>query len=713
MKLLYCVLFYSVIFLPVCYSQKSDSNVIRIDALPASGLLLEKGWKFQAGDDPDYAKTGFDDKDWLNINIDQPVSQLPEKPLQKMSWYRLRFTLDSLFKDTLAALVVDQYGASEIYIDGHLIQKFGKVISTEKFISFNPHDQPLPVILSNTSDHVIAIRLLYSIPSSSMILKQISIPPLSIRLQPLALAIAAYEKVLKESRIETGRSFVNLVFCLLFLLLFLFYPRRPLYLFFSLFHLSHLLQVVIARFLQEGQYSFNTLFLLNKANDLLSWAGTIIILLFMLIALFNRVKPIFRWFMALIVMVDLSTSILFPKTSLISDSVQAIYMFILLGLAFYAFRSKKRENWLIGFMASSLFFSNFSFFIFLTTKYNLYGTEIITPVIVNLSMLTYLSLNYARTNKSLEQQLVQIKNLSEENLRREQEKQQLLASQNEILEQQVKQRTSELNNSLNELKSTQAQLIQQEKMASLGELTAGIAHEIQNPLNFVNNFSEVNGELIKELKREVSTGNMQEVTAIADDIESNSEKINHHGKRADAIVKGMLQHSRTGSGIKEASDVNRLADEYLRLAYHGFKEKNKPFEAKIESDFDSSVGKINVVPQDIGRALLNLINNAFYAVNERRKQNLNGYEPTVSVTTRKYNGKVEIRVEDNGTGIPQSILDKVFQPFFTTKPTGQGTGLGLSLAYDIVKAHGGEIKVATKEGEGSEFIIQLPLSSQS
>jgi len=259
-----------------------------------------------------------------------------------------------------------------------------------------------------------------------------------------------------------------------------------------------------------------------------------------------------------------------------------------------------------------------------------------------------------------------------------------------------------------ELKSTQAQLIQSEKMASLGELTAGIAHEIQNPLNFVNNFSEVSNELIDEMNGELDKGDIQEAKIIADDIKQNLEKINHHGRRADGIVKGMLQHSRTSSGQKEPVEINKLADEYLRLSYHGLRAKDKSFNAEIKTDFDSSIGNINVVPQDFARVILNLINNAFYAVNEKTKLQASGYMPQVIVTTKKLNDKVEVRVGDNGCGIPQRNLDKIFQPFFTTKPTGQGTGLGLSLSYDIIKAHGGEIKVETKEDEGAVFIIQLP-----
>ncbi|MEO6694039.1 MAG: ATP-binding protein, partial [Ignavibacteria bacterium] len=262
---------------------------------------------------------------------------------------------------------------------------------------------------------------------------------------------------------------------------------------------------------------------------------------------------------------------------------------------------------------------------------------------------------------------------------------------------------------LTELQATQTQLIQSEKMASLGELTAGIAHEIQNPLNFVNNFSEVNAELIDELNQELDKGNFEDAIAIARDIKENEEKIKHHGKRAEGIVKGMLQHSRTSTGIKEPTNINALADEYLRLAYHGLRAKDKTFNATMKTDFDENIGNINIIPQDIGRVILNLITNAFYAVTEKKKKKTEGYEPTVSVGTKKIEDKVEVRVKDNGNGIPKKVLDKIFQPFFTTKPTGQGTGLGLSLSYDIVKAHGGELKVETKEGEDSTFTIQIPV----
>lgn len=275
----------------------------------------------------------------------------------------------------------------------------------------------------------------------------------------------------------------------------------------------------------------------------------------------------------------------------------------------------------------------------------------------------------------------------------------------------VEEQRAKAEDALRGLQAAQAQLVQQEKMASLGELTAGIAHEIQNPLNFVNNFAEVNAELLEELKRALLSGSNHEAIGLADEIKENEAKISRHGKRADGIVKGMLQHARASTGQKEPTDINKLADEYLRLSYQGMRAKDNSFNAAIEKSFDGTVGSINVVPQEIGRVLLNLFNNAFYAVNEKKKQLNDAYTPLVAVTTRKDGGKVIVTVKDNGTGIPQKVADKIFQPFFTTKPTGEGTGLGLSLSYDVVtKGHGGTLTVQSKAGEGSEFVVVLSVA---
>lgn len=285
--------------------------------------------------------------------------------------------------------------------------------------------------------------------------------------------------------------------------------------------------------------------------------------------------------------------------------------------------------------------------------------------------------------------------------------------ENEKLQKKVDEQTEELKQSFEDLKATQSQLIHAEKMASLGELTAGIAHEIQNPLNFVNNFSEVSNELIDEMYEEIENGDYAEVKAIAKDLRSNLEKITHHGKRADGIVKGMLQHSRSGSGEKELVNLNKLADEYFRLAYHGLRAKEKSFNAHLETDFDESIEPIYIIPQDIGRVILNVFTNAFYAVSEKKSTTLQkDYEPNVTLKTKKLNDAIEITVTDNGNGIPKNILNKIFEPFYTTKPTGKGTGLGLSMSYDIIRAHNGELDVATEIGKFTEFKIILPIKTK-
>ncbi|SDF36251.1 His Kinase A (phospho-acceptor) domain-containing protein [Dyadobacter soli] len=287
--------------------------------------------------------------------------------------------------------------------------------------------------------------------------------------------------------------------------------------------------------------------------------------------------------------------------------------------------------------------------------------------------------------------------------------------------QELTQQKEELQKAIEELKATQNQLIQSEKMASLGELTAGIAHEIQNPLNFVNNFSEVSVELCQELDEEIDKTGIDDndkdyIKGIISDLSQNQQKITHHGKRADSIVKGMLQHSRASSGEKEPVDVNALADEYMRLAYHGLRAKDKEFNAALTTDFDATIGTVKVLPQDLGRVFLNLFTNAFYAVAEKKRKlteagQLGDYKPEVKISTKKFDNKLYIRVSDNGTGMPEHVKAKIFQPFFTTKPTGQGTGLGLSMSYDIItNGHGGVLEVDTIDGEKTEFRITIPIA---
>jgi len=354
-----------------------------------------------------------------------------------------------------------------------------------------------------------------------------------------------------------------------------------------------------------------------------------------------------------------------------------------------------------------------SFFVLLSTLYSPFINYIFYISLTGyalsfpLSLLVYIAMRFREIITETRRNAKQIVQLSEE-------KKEQAINQQIVLQEEVNRQTTELRTALTELKATQSQLIQSEKMASLGELTAGIAHEIQNPLNFVNNFSEVNNELIEELNAErakPATGRDENLeNELLENIRQNLQKINNHGKRADGIVKGMLQHSRSSSGQKELTDINALADEYLRLSYQGLRAKDRSFNATIRTEFDPALGDINIIRQDIGRVLLNLYNNAFYAVEEKKNQTGDGYEPIVQVTTKKVGDDFEIRVKDNGNGIPQKVFEKIFQPFFTTKPTGQGTGLGLSLSYDIIKALGGKISVDTKEGAFTEFVVAIPVA---
>ncbi|TAE51339.1 MAG: hypothetical protein EAZ89_10285 [Bacteroidetes bacterium] len=392
-----------------------------------------------------------------------------------------------------------------------------------------------------------------------------------------------------------------------------------------------------------------------------------------------------------------------------------LLVIVMLRLTFIGLKKKIDGFYILG---VAVFISSLGFVVIELLNRNFLIHPYVVDLVFNLSALAvpvglslYMGIEASERNKSLSAKLIENEILKNQSIASEQEKQQILASQNETLERQVAERTAAL-------KASQSQLIQSEKLASLGELTAGIAHEIQNPLNFVNNFAEVSAEMIDELTEELVKGDTSEAQAIAQDLKDKKKKINHHGQRASGIVKSMLEHSRTSSGTKEPTNLNALADEYLRLAYHGLRAKDSSFNAEYELMADPDLPLVNVVPQDMGRVLLNLINNAFYACAERAQQGIIGYQPKVTIQTRWLShaeapdkGQIEIRVKDNGSGIPEAIREKIFQPFFTTKPTGQGTGLGLSLAYDIVtKGHGGKLELESEEGVGTTFVIQLPVN---
>lgn len=417
---------------------------------------------------------------------------------------------------------------------------------------------------------------------------------------------------------------------------------------------------------------------------------------------------------------------LFAADLIISDNLNTIWIWIIFLISFLVFTLRQTElrplrTFIMAFVpyVAVIVISNLTKVInedFYNRTESYFNTAIL------LSVIWFGALLYSQNRQFKAAEKERIQRQKEDEINR------AIAERKVELEVLVAERTAELTkqkeeleNTLDELRATQEQLIHSEKMASLGELTAGIAHEIQNPLNFVNNFSEVSHELLDEMQEELENENQAEAIEIAKNVKLNLEKIIHHGKRADSIVKGMLQHSRSSTGVMEPVEINLLCDEYLRLAYHGLRAMDKSFNATLKTEFDENIGKINVVPQEMGRVILNLLTNAFYAVNEKKKLCENDsagmalpYNPTVKISTKKLHNGVEIKISDNGNGIPVDAVDKIFQPFFTTKPSGKGTGLGLSLSYEIVtKAHGGKLSVENKPGEGVTFSIILPILKQN
>jgi two-component system NtrC family sensor kinase len=723
MKMLNWFLILTFFTVTLCFSQE---NIVRIDKIPTKGMLLNKGWRFQTGDNPAYAKNEYDDRTWQSINpaLNIPES-LPQIPKIGICWFRLHILVDSSISRQLSIMIY-QSGASEIYLDGLQIMHFGVLSADPKEIkAYDPFGKPVLLPINNGAEHVLAIRYALQPQIRYSVFSGDGNPALMIRLNTTETSDQQFYKAHSASdALEVFRIGAFFILFILHLAFYLFYPAQKANLYFSLYALF----LGSCQIISHETYFANEVALKFYYNNLvldLEKIGQLFMLTAIYILLLKKRKWRFWLLTSLITIAILLNAFTYAVGIVISIFILPWLISLEIGrIAFESVGMKKRGAWIllggaIGFLVSSIvqfigmvFYFDVgytSIFSIVNFTYNFASLSI--PVATSI----YLGLDFAFTNRSLKQKLSEVEELSQKTIAQEKEKQQILATQNEILESQVIDRTAALSKSLNELKATQSQLIQSEKMASLGELTAGIAHEIQNPLNFVNNFSEVNVELLNELKdgplQQLPENEKKEAAGIVEDLSQNLEKISIHGKRADAIVKGMLLHSRISTGQKELVDINALADEYLRLSFHGFRAKDKSFNAKLNTDFDGSIEKIDIIPQDIGRVLLNLYNNAFYAVNEKIKQQLQGYEPEVTVITKKAEDKIEIKVRDNGVGIPHKVIDKIFQPFFTTKPTGQGTGLGLSLSYDIVKAYGGEIKVETREEAFTDFMVQLPISS--
>jgi signal transduction histidine kinase len=702
------------------------------DTLPVSTevtsnpcILLDGIWKYHP-DDNAYSPDQWTSPDFNDAAWEETISRLPVDSLPKSGWtgaglFRLHLIVDSMLWNKPLAIYIVHKGASEIYIDGKLVKKYGIVGSTgTPETGVSTLTTPPGFIIFSQPVHVISVRF-----SSFSILH--NRPPgitdlgFVVAIGNASTATQHGQNNLKFFRtIEVLAIAIPITFSLLHFLLFLFAGRIRSNLYFAVFTFVIALWGILEH---ESFFSvdLHTALTLKRLWPAYAALAPLTGLRFLYALFYSKIPKQFWGFTPAAFVLAIAswfTNKIVPVLILI---LFILYIFEMLRVVILAIRGKKQGAKIIGFgfmtfgfsllalIIAGLVFHSFSVQFF-------YGMLYLVGVLgILISMSLYLSLTISSTNKSLQVQTQKSLALELENARKEIELEKAA---------ELKEAYQALETAHTTLKATQAQLIQSEKMASLGELTAGIAHEIQNPLNFVNNFSEVNTELIDEMKHEINQHNLNEALSIADTIKDNQDKITFHGKRADAIVKGMLQHSRSSSGVKEPTDINALADEYLRLAYHGLRAKDKSFNATMKTDYDPSIGLVNVIPQDIGRVILNLITNAFYAVSSMPlllpKEGEN-FTPIVTITTRKYlppiggqGGKegamVEISVRDNGPGIPAHIIDKVFQPFFTTKPTGQGTGLGLSLSYDIVKAHGGEIKVSTKEGEGTEFIIQLPVT---
>ena len=726
MKRFYFIFLLLLLSVDACLAQNSSIYVFHLDQLPPDGVLLDKGWKFQAGDNPEYSKPGFDDQYWKSINPTKDIRDIPELWKTNIGWFRLHFIIDTSINQQAITVLVEQTGASEIFLNGQLIQKFGTISNNpEQVQAVTPtRGTYIALPVNKSQEQVLAVRFALQKHLPYIIFVGRQNPAFALQAMEMQ-SISHYFSGNIHLFFDYMRGGVFFILSILHLALFLFNPSQKANLYFFTYAiLSAAVSFLVSLVYTHVYMAATRQFLLIALT--IGFSLTYLSFLSAAYKMFDHRRGTIYWLLVGVCLLSLMLYFIdYHEGHIFNGTVFPILIFLeITRVTMLAVKSKRRGAKIVvagaaGYLVSYLLFLLFLFDFLPAGPNGLYAhlAVNISFLIVPIAISIYLALESSFTSHLLTAKLDEVQKLSQQTVEQEKEKQQILTTQKETLEQQVQERTAELKQSLEHLKSTQAQLIQSEKMASLGELTAGIAHEIQNPLNFVNNFSEVSNELLDEMITELGNDNKADAISIADDVKQNLEKILHHGKQADGIVKGMLQHSRSSSAKKEPTDINKLADEYLRLAFHGLRAKDKSFNAVLKTDYDETIGTINIIPQDIGRVILNLINNAFHAISEKKKQQpearLNdevgqGYEPSISVSTKKIDSKVSISVKDNGNGISPKILDKIFQPFFTTKPTGQGTGLGLSLSYDIIKAHGGELKVETVANERAVFTVVLP-----
>ena len=699
--------------------------------------LGRSNWRFMPGDNKHWADSAFNDKAWKQQSIETAIELNDTIWQQNQGWFRQTLHPGAgIFKKDLR-LVVKQFGVSEIYLDGRLfaVLKPAKFDSggSQRLIRF------IPIQFTNENQHILAVH--YWFRRDPIVQASTDISPLSVHFQEAdQVGVILADETQWQSTLIGG---IIGVCGILALLHFLFYRANRSQPINRTLAWAMLVFTLAAAMYEMNGYvgTLTYVSLTDLIFDVSLHAGFVLLLT----AVYQYLHLRRSW-----MYYGVLTTILVDQLYRVSlGSLLQEFGWVPLALINIDYI---RVSWLGRRMNdvdarlpwNSLKFSLYCFLLIIvcgimtgiaeSITYTMITLEYMMVVVILLAIGVIFSIpvglslslvrDYTRTYKALGDNLREVEQLSAQTLAQEQEKQQMLARQNEekqhflahqneLLEEQVRARTAELHQSLEELKTTQEQLVQREKLASLGELTAGIAHEIQNPLNFVNNFAEVSVELVAELHEErekpEDERDKELETDLLNDLSQNVQKISDHGKRAASIVRGMLQHSRASSGHKQPTHLNALVDEYLRLAYQGLRAKDKSFNAQLITDFAPNLPTITIVPEDVGRVLLNLFNNAFYAV-QQRSQAEPGFAPAVSVQTTQGDEQLVIRVRDNGTGIPDEVRQKVFQPFFTTKPTGQGTGLGLSLSYDIItKGHGGSLHVETEPGKFTEFTIKLPI----
>jgi two-component system, NtrC family, sensor kinase len=725
MMKLFCPLSFLVFLLAGALN--ATAQVVVIKNSPDSG---EDTWLFRAGDSTGWNTPRYNDRHWVKIEPSTDLNDNPTLWKSGRGWFRQRFRFNRL-RNKDVTISIRQFGRSEVYLDGKRIAVLKPPLydssgGSQRMVAM------LPIRIADTNQHVLAVQ--YAFRRDPLIGKVISKDPFRLDFKRSDRAMM---ELLDDQERSSGLAYPFVgIFGLLSLLHFLFYRANPTQ------RVNRVLAATMLAFalsfLLDQFDNFTGTLTMDSVRGALAQISVNAAFILLLLSVYTYLGRRPGWIFWGIVVLFTGETVFNIFIDHAPDALIGMpFVLVLIEYIRVSWLAKRRNPdpdarlpWnslkvtlfalliiiliaiLAGVLQGVFKFSNAMDWINVPMVLLSFVMLLSVPLGLSLSLVR----DYGQTYLSLRQKFNEVEQLSAQTLLQEQEKQQLLARQNEVLEHQVAERTAALNQSLTELRTTQAQLIQSEKLASLGELTAGIAHEIQNPLNFVNNFSEVSSELVQEIKEEREKTNEQRdeelEVELLDDLAQNLQKITQHGHRASSIVKGMLEHSRASTGERQPTDINQLADEYLKLAYHGLRAKDKTFNARFDLKADPSIGLVSVVPQDIGRVLLNLYNNGFYATQQRVKQSQPGYQPTITVQTQRTDGMVRIRVRDNGMGMPEAVKAKIFQPFFTTKPTGEGTGLGLSLSYDIItKGHGGTIAVTSVEGEGTEFIVKLPIQT--